>query len=237
MKNFAKTLFITLPVFFSYSCNPNLDIPTPSSGSADFTTTVAVGGGYLCGYQNGALTKSGQEKCIANLLAEQFKLLGGESFEQAYMPDDIGLGVNSRPWESVYISASYLGYKTDCEGVTSLSPLKKLMNASEANSYLQFAVGANKNYAVPFATTTDISNTAIQNVYYNRIAKNLGAANLLTEANNTAHTFSIMWLGMEDIYEYARFGGYNKTIPSTSTFAIASETSIFIDVVHTEPHN
>lgn len=219
MKNFAKIFFVTLLVFFSYSCNPNLDIPTPSSGSADFTTTVALGGGYLCGYQNGALSKSGQEKCIANLLAEQFKLLGGESFEQPYMPDDIGLGLNSRPWESVYVSASYLGDKTDCEGVTSLSPLKKLMSASDANPYLQAAAGTNKNYAVPFVTTTDISNVAIQNVYYNRISKNLGVANLLIEANNTAHTFSIMWLGMEDIYEYARFGGYNKTIPTTSTFA------------------
>lgn len=219
MTFFAKIIFVSLICIFSFSCNPNLNIPNPTSGSADFTKTISVGGGYLCGYQNGALTKSGQEKCIANLLAEQFKLVGGESFEQALMPDDIGLGLNSRPWESVYISASYLGYKTDCEGATSLSPLKKLMTVAEASIYLKPVVHAVQNFAVPFATTTNINNTALQNVYYNRIAKNIGTACLLTEASTTLHTFSIMWLGMEDVYEYARFGGYSKTIPAASLFS------------------
>ena len=80
---------ITLSLF---SCTPEIDMPEPSAGDANFSKMIAVGGNYLAGYQDGALYEKGQRLSIPGLLAEQFKLEGRSSFNQALMPDNNGLG-------------------------------------------------------------------------------------------------------------------------------------------------
>src|SRR5688572_14620135 len=130
-----KLLLPAAYCFTFFSCNPKLDIPEPSAGNADFTKFIAIGDNYLSGYQDGALYKKGQEKSIPALLAEQFALVGCGPFSQPMMPDEKGLGLSLKPWESVFVQKSKLGYKIDCEGVSSLSPLKDSISVSSANTY------------------------------------------------------------------------------------------------------
>ena len=104
MKNFITLSLITLSLA---SCTPEIDMPEPSAGDADFSKMIAVGGNYLAGYQDGALYEKGQRLSIPALLAEQFKLVGGPAFGQALMPDNNGLGVNSKLWESWFITPSH----------------------------------------------------------------------------------------------------------------------------------
>jgi len=60
---------------------------------------VAIGDSITSGYMDGALFYEGQLICYANLLAQQFKKLGGGNFKQALMDkDSVGIGffANSR---------------------------------------------------------------------------------------------------------------------------------------------
>ena len=106
---FSLLIFSFVALF--NACTPKLDIPKPSAGNASFSKTIAIGGNYMAGCQDGALYRKGQKLCLAALLAEQFKLVGGGAFNQPLMPDNNGLGLNSKPWESSFVTPSHLGYK------------------------------------------------------------------------------------------------------------------------------
>jgi hypothetical protein len=217
-------------MIFVSSCTPDLEGPKPEAGDADFTKTISIGGNYMAGYQDGALYKKGQEKSIPNLLAEQFKLVGGSSFSQVLMPDNSGLGLNSKTWESWFITASHLGNKTDCKGVTALSPLKSFISVSSATPYLTGLAGNSiQNFSVPYAKISDyfdpafgepFSATGNQNPYYNRIASTPGTSTIYSDAKNQNASFITAWIGMEDIYNYASSGGTKGSIPSSTTFSV-----------------
>ena len=230
-------LFISISLFCCIAifnaCTPKLDVPTPDAGNADFSKTVAIGGNYMAGYQDGALYQKGQMLSIPALLAEQFKLVGGSSFNQALMPDNEGLGINSKVWESWFITPSHLGYKTDCKGVSALSPIKSFISVSAAAPYLIGIAGNSiQNKAIPYANIVDYFNPAFgnsfssgnANPYYNRIASNPGLSTIYADAKAQDATFVAAWLGMEDIYNYASSGGTGSAIPSVASFSTNLDT-------------
>lgn len=222
--SFFSSLFI-LP-----GCTPDLEVPNPTPGEIDFTRTIAIGGNYMAGYQDGALYKKGQEVCLPALLSEKFMLVGGYGFNQVLMPDNNGLGLNSKSWEGWFITPSHLGYKTDCEGVTSLSPLKNYIAPSAATPYLSGLAGNSvQNISVPFATMADYFNPAFGNTfsppvntnpYYNRIASTPGTSTMYSDAIDQNPTFFSAWVGMEDIYNFASRGGTGAPIPSSADFSM-----------------
>jgi hypothetical protein len=171
----------------------------------------------------------GQQYSIPALLAEQFKLVGGSTFHQVMMPDNTGLGLNSKPWESWFIGASHLGNRTDCKGVTSLGPLKSQISLNAAGSYLAGVAGnSTQSFAVPYANISDYFDPAFgepfspagnRNPYYNRIAGNPGVSTIYTDAKNQNASFITAWVGMEDIFNFASAGGYMKSIPSAPVFS------------------
>jgi hypothetical protein len=225
----SKILILT---FFSFlfSCTPELSGPKPQPGDADFTKTIAIGGNYMAGYQDGSLYNKGQHLSIPALLTEQFKLVGGSIFSQVLMPDDKGLGLNTKPWESWFVSASQLRYKTDCKGVTALAPVKNQVPMSMATPYLTGMAGnGNHNITVPYASITDYFNPAFgevfsttgnRNPYYNRIASTPGTSTMYSDAKAQNATFFTAWVGMEDIYNFASSGGINGGILSSSNFSM-----------------
>lgn len=217
-------LFLIAAFLFSLltNCKPDLDVLTPSAGSADFTKSIAVGNNFLCGYQDGALYNKGQEVSVAALLARQFAFVGGGNFLQPLMPDDFGIGINLKPWEEQYITRSRLGYRTDCKGVTSISPLYATLIPASANGYLASVSPDVNNFSVPFLKTADLFNPASGdangNIYFHRFASNPGTSTVFSDAVYSNATFFSLWTGIEDIYDYARNGGYNKTIPTAAQF-------------------
>jgi hypothetical protein len=203
-------------------------VPVPAAGDADFTKSIAVGGDYMSGYQDGALFRDGQERCIPALLARQFALAGGSDFKQNLLPDNNGFGWNSKPWESWFVQASHLNYRYDCEGTRSLGPVKDSLSRNAAallfsNTYSS----VNCNFSVPFARTMELFSASLgnnpginyANPYYYRIASNPGTSTIIADAHNANATFFTAWLGMEDIYEYARHGGQGATIMSAAVFS------------------
>ena len=53
-----------------------------SAGAVDFTTYVAVGNSLTAGFSDGGLYLEGQQNSYPNLLAQQFKFVGGGDFAQ-----------------------------------------------------------------------------------------------------------------------------------------------------------
>jgi len=219
-----------------YSCKAEIDPPSLSAGNADFSSVLAIGGDFMSGYQDGALTRKGQKNSIPKLLSTQFNevykrnglLSKVASFRQPLMPVGQGFGFNSKKWESEFISPLTMGYKVDCEGVESLSPLKNLLNLSGQSAGMQYLIdGGYHNLAVPSATLSDITNANFglhfsqgnSNPFYGKFASDPGTSTILQEAIDLSPTFSLLWLGMEEIFGYASVGGYNKTIPSSSAFS------------------
>lgn len=226
--NHSLKLILFSFFILSFACTPELEIPTPSAGEANFSKTIAIGGNFMAGVQDGALYKKGQQLSVPALMAEQFKLVGGHIFNQVLMPDNNGIGVNSKPWESQFISPSKLRYKTDCKGVNALSPVKTFISLSGAVPYLTGVAGNGlHNFAVPYANLVDYFNPALgnsvasgnTNPFYNRIASNPGVSTLYNDIKAQAPTFFSAWLGMEDIYNYASTGGTSTPIPSASVFS------------------
>ncbi|MBL4656889.1 MAG: hypothetical protein JKX73_02730 [Flavobacteriales bacterium] len=84
-----------------------------------------------------------------------------------------------------------------------------------------------QNLAVPSATMADIFDPNFglsygqgnSNPFYGKFASDPGTSTIMQDALNLAPTFSLIWVGMEDIFGYASAGGYNKTAPSVAQFS------------------
>jgi len=208
-------------------CTPEPKGFEPDAGEADFSNVIALGGSYMAGYQDGGLFLKAQENSLAALIANQLEMANGSRFYQVLLPERSGIGLNTKPWESNYVSTSKLGYKTDCKGITSLSPIKSTISDITAHGYFNSGdKNKNNNLAVPFASLSDYNNPALglnlgvnnNNPFYNRIASNPGVSTILSDAQSKQPSFIISWLGMEDIYNYASKGGAHVTIPAPSDF-------------------
>jgi hypothetical protein len=218
-----------LALFLFAGCVPKLENPKPTSGDADFTKTIAVGGDFMSGYQDGALYYDGQQRCIPALLVRQLGLAGTCSFQQESFSNYDGIGWNPKPWESWYVTASKLRFKTDCQGVNSLMPIWDSVSRISANTYFSNSFsGMNGNFSVPFATIQELFSPALGNFsitqntnpFYHRFASNPGISTVMGDARNANATFFSAWLGMEDIYNYASNGGAGMNILSSAQFSI-----------------
>jgi hypothetical protein len=216
---------------FAVNCTPELSNPEPQAGECNFSHCIAIGGDYMAGYQDGALTDNGQRHSIPALLNRQFaEYLGGSAYY--FSPVYSGFGLNSKPWESPFVGPSHLGDRVDCEGTVSLGPIKDSVAASVAASmYANAGSLPNNNFSVPFARFSDYTVPAFgsapnagMNPYYHHMASAPGTSTLLGDAVNANATFFSAWIGMEDIYEYARNGGEGATIAPASTFGVYLDT-------------
>ena len=61
-----------------------------TAGSVDFSKYVAVGASFTAGYTDGSMFKAAQENSFPNILAAKFANVGGGSFIQPLMNDNIG---------------------------------------------------------------------------------------------------------------------------------------------------
>ncbi len=219
------------------SCRPEPELTTPDSGDADFSNYVVIGDGYMAGYQDGALFKDGQARSTGALLARQFSVVqeaegsSASAFNQALMPDNSGIGLNSKPWDVVYTGASVMGDRTDCEGVTSIGPVKDLYTSGEETSYLSTTLFSDlKDHSFPFMRLSDYTSTDFhtRNVYYNKVygASSTTPLDRITASSAQNITFFAAWLGMEDVFQYAREGGYNNSLMSGTDFRNHLDTVI-----------
>jgi hypothetical protein len=203
-------------------CKPKFDMPDPDGGNINVSNYVAVGSSMTSGYSNGALYYDAQQNSYANILAEQFKLIGGGDFKIPNVSQSsIGIGYNNDN------APSFLGNRTDCQGAVSLGPVK-LASQGDLSVYTNIyaSQGPFNNMAVPNIKVIDMAVNSYTNQFYQRMSSN-SSSSILSDVVAKNPTFFSVNLGLDDVLNYALKGGTSDNItPISGGVGVGFEASI-----------
>lgn len=204
-------LFLFIGLLSLSGCKNSFDEPAISAGNADFTHFVALGGYFTAGFGDGALTYDIQKNSFPAILASRFALVGGGDFKQPLVNPGPGLA-----YDAGYniISKLTLNISNDCHGNEVLIPFRSAGDPSNEN-WIGCATCPYNNLGVPGAKSFNLSqNTFGRNLYppgnpfYHRFASdNVQSSTILSDAALVNPTFFVLWVGNEDVWQYARSGG------------------------------
>ncbi len=211
--------------------------PTPNftSGSANFSTYVAIGNSLTAGLADGALYAKGQEVSFPNILAGQFALAGGGSFSQPLMADDLGGlllgGTQIAPNRLIFDPVNQVPFNvpgTPTTEVTNiLSGPFNNMGVPSAKSFHLLANGYGNVAGVQ---------AGLANPFFARMASNPNAS-IMEDVLAQSPTFFTLWIGANDILSYATTGGsgvdHNETgniDPSTYSGNDITNANVFAQV-------
>lgn len=208
-----------------HACKPHLKEIDIKSGSVNFSRYVAVGNSLTSGYADGALSKSGQINSFPKMLADQFALVGGGSFNIPYLGDGGGNDGSNSP-------KRVLGYVTACNGITSLSPVLSNQTATTLNNVKNG--GPYNLVGVPGIRAIDanLSLYSLLNPFLNRFCLTPGVSTIISEAMRVNPTFFTLWLGNNDILGYALNGAvppqniFSPALSDITAFKTAIKTSL-----------
>jgi hypothetical protein len=203
LKNISFLLILAL----LFSCKPELEEVTLSSGSADFSKYVAIGNSLTAGFADGELYRSGQENSFPAILAQQMLASGGGEFKQPLMFDEYGFG------NRLLLNAELQ------------FPMVAPGTPDEQNFTSITAEGPFNNLGVPGARSFHLVHGAeafsLMNPYYRRFAAQPGVSTVLGEARAQNPTFFTCWTGSNDVLGYALSGGASDSITSPGMFQMA----------------
>lgn len=237
MKNWMNTSATALIILIVLSGCEKQEVELERLGDLDFSRPAAIGGNFLSGYQDGALYGKGQLNSITSLLYSNITKYGGSELVIPYLSEQYedGIGVNLKFWETEFQSRSRLGDRTDCKGAVSLGPVKMLYTSSSFADFNNLSSYSGLYQCVPFMSTTDMwnpdfgaaSNTRIP--YYHRFASSPGLSASAQDLIDANPSFVTVWLGMEDIFNFAISGGQDGEIPTKADFK--ANLSLLLDGV------
>ena len=212
----TKYFILSISVLALLGCKPKITIEDPSFGDVNPSKFIAIGGSSTAGYSDGAFNLNGQENSYIAIIAKQFNEVSSVNFKQA-LSSSTGINLDGE-------SRLIMGYKTDCKGETSLSPVREA--SAGDNSILGanvFGSGPFSNLGVPDLDILKIntagygnssSGAGNYNPYYSRIASDEVNGTILGDALSQTPTFFSLRLGEQAILNYATNGG---TIPLPAT--------------------
>jgi len=230
-----KICSIGIIVIAFSSCRKQTDAPPVLKGSLDVSNYVSIGSSISAGYSDNALYYDAQLTSYPNLLAQQFKLIGGGNFKQPLVPASsvgIGASMNAR-----YVLAPFM----DCAGITSLAPVYAQANGDLSIFTTSVAAqGPFNNMSVPGlkATTTlypgygDFNQGAGNfNPFFTRMTANPQSASILSDAASQGPTFFSLFIGSDDVMGYALAGAASDAItPSAGPAGYGFDASIDVIV-------
>lgn len=182
-----------------------------TSGNADFTTYVALGGFYTSGFQDGALYKSGQEQSYPAIIAQQ---MGSANTKQPLMSDDIGgIAMAKQPQKRI-LKLTKDGFSPmlyNSVGNTTLENIYKTQGAffNLSAPGVQTPHILAPNYGSPVGLTTQPISA---NPYFVRFASS-PTTSILADAMAQSPTFFSLSAGTTDILEIARGGCTASFLP------------------------
>ena len=215
----VSLLIILTTIGALFGCKPKIEVPEASMGDVNAAKFIAIGTTNTGGYSNDALNYTGQQYNYAAILATQFSMVTEIGFKQPLVASgSVGVNTNGQ-------SALKLGYKTDCKGVTSLSPIRIGASGDLTQFSSVAGQGPFNNLGVPELSALDLNTAGYgnsangagnYNAYFNRFASNETAASVLSDALAQGPTFFTFMVGDFDILTYAKSGGTSGPIPNAS---------------------
>lgn len=210
MKQIEK-IFIPLLLSFIYSCKPTIEEPKITSGSADLSNYLAVGGSFTAGYMDGALYLEGQQNSFPLILSKSFSDVSTQSFNQPLVNPGVGIGLDSN-------AKLILSNGTFCYG-SSLTPVYAASGGDFSDYTWIGNQGPYNNLGVPGLRIFEINNQLLGNPqagnsYYARFVKMQDNDHtILSDISEFNPTFFTYWLGMDDLLPYALSGGTDDNDP------------------------
>jgi lysophospholipase L1-like esterase len=186
-----------------------------TTGSADFTSYVAIGNSLTAGLQSAALTTETNDFAYPNLIANQV----GTPFVQPEI-DNPGIGeYTSRGLGILELAALALP--------PSIAPLPlttaqladvsaMLSNASHAAPYNNLGIPGALSVEIPSVISSGTSLSG-NNIFFDIVLRNPNLGNTYTNVIQQAlllnPTFATVWLGNNDVLGYAAAGGVAPGLP------------------------
>ncbi len=210
-----KAVWVASLAFAVAACEPKLEAPSPSAGTADFSKYVAIGNSLTAGFSDGALYLEGQQTSYAYLLAQQMKLAGGGEFTVPFVPAGNGIGGGG-------------GGKLVLGKIGgSLVPIPTPGDTT-ALRYIGDK-GPYNNMAVPGAKAIHLPvngyGSALGNPFFRRFASK-ATASIIEDAAAQKPTFFTLWIGNNDVLGYASNGGASDDVTPIALFDRAIDASI-----------
>jgi hypothetical protein len=207
------------------ACRPTVDVEPATSGSADFSTYIAVGDSQTAGYADDGLYRTGQINSFPNIIAEQLKAVGGGNFVQPLFSEAQASGSGYRRITGFNADGTPVITKLAATAVRGTNPI------TGGELYTKYS-GDNHNYGIPGIKLTDAAGIAIPglpaygnlNGYYERLlAASVPTANTpyLDYVTAKPYTFFTCWLGNNDALGYATAGGVGTTLTDKAVFTQA----------------
>ena len=209
-----------------------------TSGTADFSTYVALGNSLTAGFSDNALFIEGQTNSTPNILAQNFALAGGGTFNTPFMADNLGgatLGGNP-----ILGNRLILSFATGSPAPVPIAGT----GTTEISNVLSGPFG---NMGVPGATSYhllaegygNLAGVALgqANPYFARFASSPNAT-VLGDAMAQNPTFFTLWIGNNDVLGFAASGGSGvdqagNLDPSTYAGNDISDQNVFASVMNT----
>jgi hypothetical protein len=176
--------------------------PALTSGSADFSTYVAVGNSLTAGLTDGALFIAAQDNSIPKILADKFANAGGGTFTIPYMNDNIGGLV----FAGNVIQNPRFYFNGSGPAILPVMPTTEL--APNPGPYNNMGVPGAKSYHILANGYGNLTNVplGLANPYFARMASSSNAS-VLEDALAMNPTFFSVWIGANDVLPYAINGG------------------------------
>ncbi|TNF45619.1 MAG: hypothetical protein EP305_13475 [Bacteroidetes bacterium] len=202
-------VFGTLAV--TYSCKPKETTTEWNSGDANVATYVAIGGSSTGGYMHDALTNEGQQNSLAAILSAQFEMAGGSSMVHP------SVSSSSIGWSLTGASVLELGFKTDCNGTTSLSPVR-VGSSGDVSVLNNVYSSTNRNFGIPFLSSLKLNDASYgdpmngtHNPFFARMASSTSSS-ILSDLSATNMTFCSVQVGIDEVLDYARKGASSGSL-------------------------
>jgi lysophospholipase L1-like esterase len=232
IKNFKWLLLVSL-TFVACNSDDAVVLVSNSSdglpltaGTANFSKYVALGNSLTAGYSDSGLFIEGQKASYTNIMAEQFKAVGGGEFKIPFMADNIGgFKINGTVIAGPRLASTGGGAPTPVSGTPSTEILTSIVSGGPYNNC---GVPGAKSYHLlspSYGSAAGIS-LGTANPYYVRFAPN-GTTSVLAYAMSQAPTFFSLWIGNNDVLGYAITGGdgTDPITPSTGAAGVGFDAT------------
>lgn len=202
---------------------------TPEYNSGDITAGkyVAIGSSNSAGYADDALYYDGQSNSVVNLINQQLEKVGFSSSVQPFV-NETSVGSSSSG-----LAKLILGYKTDCTGESSLSPIRAA-GSGDAGIFANIYNPSNlfSNISVPYTTCVDAVNAGLgnpvnsnYNPFYGRFASSINSS-MLDDASAYNADFFTIYFAENEVLNYARSGGVTPLNPINGASGIGFDGSM-----------
>ncbi|RKR15043.1 hypothetical protein CLV91_1125 [Maribacter vaceletii] len=214
-----------------------VEVPELTKGSVDFSTYVSLGNSLTAGFSDNALFKASQENSLPNILAKKFAMLGGGTFTQPLMNDNIGglvLGGNlviNPQGDTLFMPRLVTtgGAPKDLADVIGpITPTTDFVLNNPTGPFNNIGVPGARSFHMIFQGYGNIVNfPAAANPYFIRMTGETPNASMLELAMAQNPTFFTLWAGNNDVLGYATSGGDGSSpITDKATFDFSISTLI-----------